>query len=210
MRGEVGKITILPEPEVVFEEAGHTYTWRGYKLPSVTGIMEPMSLMLYKNVPPDVLSAAADRGTRAHEQIANYINFGVLEADPDTMPYLEAFDQFSKMYNPEWLGSEYRVHHAGLMYAGTLDIIGYVLPDDGRGVDVVDIKTTAQFHHMMLGTQISAYSEALKSMGVPIRNIYGLQLTKDGAFKFEQVDNHFKVFLHCLAIHNAMMKESRP
>ena len=63
----------LPEIKIDFEPVRHTYMLGGYTIPSVTQIMRPMSLMLYNDVPQDVLFEAADRGTRAHEQVSNYV-----------------------------------------------------------------------------------------------------------------------------------------
>lgn len=200
----------LPPQTIGFEPNGHIYTLGSVILPSVTQIMRPMSLMLYEGVPPDVMQAAADRGTRAHEQVSNYIRFGLMEPDEDTQPYLDAFLAFDADYRPRWIGSEYRTFHRTLMYAGTLDLIGYIEPDDGRGVDVVDIKCTAQFHRIMLSTQVSGYAEAVKSHGVKVRNLYGLQLLRDGKYRFEAVPDGYKLFLHCLALHNAMAAERRP
>lgn len=199
----------LPDIQIDFEEEQHIYTLDGFKLPSVTQIMQPMSLMLYATVPDGTLQDAADRGTRAHEQVSNYVLYGIEETDEDTEPYVHAFLDFQRDYNPNWLASEYRTYHKLLRYAGTIDLIGFVTPDDGKGVDIVDLKCTAQFHSVMLATQIGAYAEALKSHGTPVRNRYGLQLLKTGKYRFERVEDGYKTFLHCLGITNAMAQERR-
>lgn len=200
----------LPPQTIAFEPDGHVYTLGSVVLPSVTQVMEPMSLMLYKGVPPDVMQIAADRGTRAHEQVSTYIKYGLMEPDEDTQPYLDAFLAFDADYHPQWVASEYRTFHRTLMYAGTLDLAGYITPDDGNGVDVIDIKCTAQFHRIMLSTQLAGYAEAVKSHGVRVRNRYGLQLLRDGKYRFEEVPDGYKLLLHCLALHNAMAAERRP
>lgn len=200
----------LPEIRIDFDPEKHLYTLGGYTLPSVTQIMRPMSLMLYNDVPQDVLFEAADRGTRAHEQVSNFVLYGVEETDEDTEPYVAAFRQFQADMNPTWIESEYRCYHKIMKYAGTIDLIGYVTPDDGTGVDVVDLKCTAVFHSVMLATQIAAYAEALKSHGIPVRNHYGLQLLNSGKYRFEMVPDGYKTFLHCLGLHNAMAAERRP
>lgn len=74
---------IQSRPELAFDEQQHLYTLGGLVLPSVTQIMSPMSSMLYAAVPQAALDAAADRGTRAHEQVSNYVRYGVLETDED-------------------------------------------------------------------------------------------------------------------------------
>lgn len=134
---------IQSRPELAFDEQQHLYTLGGFVLPSVTQIMSPMSSMLYAAVPQAALDAAADRGTRAHEQVSNYVRYGVLETDEDTAPYVRAFLCFCKDYSPTWQGSEIRTYHRQMMYAGTLDLLGHIEPDDGQGVDVVDLKCTA-------------------------------------------------------------------
>jgi hypothetical protein len=199
----------LPQSDIDFDEEKHIYTLRGMKLRSVTQIMRPMSLMLYNDVPAGTLEEAADRGTRAHEQVSNYVLYGVEESDEDTEPYVKAFLDFQRNYQPTWIASEYRTYHKAMQYAGTIDLIGYVEQDDGSGVDVVDLKCTAQFHSVMLATQIGAYAEALKSHGVPVRNRYGLQLLKTGKYRFEKVEDGYKTFLHAMAICNAMAQERR-
>lgn len=201
---------ILPVSEIAFEDERHIYFHKGYRIPSVTQVMEPMSMMLYAGVPADAMYAAAKRGTRVHEQIANGITYGVYEVDEETAPYIAGYQGFANDRNPVWIASEYRTHHRMMNYAGTVDMVGYVEPDDGNGVDVVDIKTTAEYHGVMLSTQVGAYAEAIRSHGVKIRNLYGLQLLKNGSYRFEKLENGFKLFLHCLAIWSAMQSEKRP
>lgn len=196
-------------PKLDFDEERHLYTLGGLTLPSVTQVMEPMSLMLYRDVPEQMLDAAADRGTRAHEQISNFVRYGILESDEDTQPYVDAFIRFNQDRRPVWAASELRVFHALMGYAGTIDLIGYIEPDDGTGVDVIDLKCTSVFHPVMLSTQIGAYAEALRSHGIAVRRRYGLQLLKTGKYRFERVEDGYKNFLHCLAIYNAMQGEKR-
>ena len=115
----------------------------------------------------------------------------------------------STKIHPDWVESEFIVWHKSLRYAGTMDLIGYIYPDDDSGLDVVDIKTTAQFHPVLLAVQVSAYAEALKSWGIKIRKRYGLQLLKNGKYRFEEVKDDYKTFLHSMAIYNAMKGERR-
>lgn len=202
--------SILPPMEIDFEPDAHIYTLRGIRLPSVTQIMEPMSLMLYSGIPASTLNEAADRGSRAHEQISNYVTYGYLETDEDTESYIEAFNKFESEYQPIWLGSEVRTYHKTMRYAGTIDLLAYITPDNGEGIDVIDIKCTAAFHPVMLSTQVSAYAEALRSHGIKIRRRYGLQLLKTQDYRFEELPDNYKIFLHCMAITNAMQAEIKP
>lgn len=194
----------LPDPELDFDEDRHLYSYHGIILPSVTKIMRPMSLMLYNNVDQSTLFEAADRGTRAHSQVENIVKFGVVEYDEDTEAYIDAFESFQAAFLPTWLASEYRIFHRLLRYAGTIDLIGYVEPDDGTGVDLIDLKTTVSFHRVMLAVQLGAYAEAMRSHDVMVRKVYGLQVLRTGKYRFERISEDFKTFLHCLGICNAM------
>lgn len=202
--------SVLPDINIDFEPERHTYSLHGVRLKSVTQIMEPMSLMLYSGIPSSTLDDAADRGTRAHEQVSNYVTYGVIETDEDTEGYVNAFLDFEAHYKPTWAGSEIRTYHKTMMYAGTIDLLGWIEPDDGTGLDVIDIKCTAEFHPVMLSVQVSAYAEALKSHGVKVRRRYGLQLLKSGEWRFELLQDGYKTFLHCLGVVNAMAAEKRP
>ena len=196
-------MTELPDSGLMFDDESHVYTLRGLRLPSVTQIMKPLNAMIYNGVPDQMMMVAADRGTRAHSQVEAIVKYGVVEADEDTEPYVNAFQDFQKMFSPVWIASEYKTYHKNLRYAGMIDLIGFVEPDDGNGVDVIDLKTTASWHPVLLETQLSAYAEALKSQSIKVRNVYGLQVTRYGKFRFEKLGDGFKVFLHCLGIYNA-------
>lgn len=197
----------LPVIDLDFDSEQHIYRHRGLRLPSVTQIMRPMNLLLYNGISSDTLATAAGRGSRAHEQVEAIVKYGVVESDEDTKPYIDAFMSFQSMAHPKWLASEYMVYHKQMRYAGTVDLIGLVDNDDGTGVDVIDLKTTASYHPVMLSTQLGAYANALVSHGVKVRGLYGLQLLKNGKFRFEHVEDGYKTFLHCLAIMNAMVPE---
>lgn len=198
-------VTKLPVVDIDFDDEKHLYTLRGMMLPSVTQIMKPMSLMLYSNVNDATLYEAADRGTRAHAQVEAIVKYGVEEFDEDTEGYIRAFQAFQENYNKKWLASEYRTYHKLMRYAGTIDLIADACADGE--VDVIDIKTTAQFHRAMLQTQLGAYAQALKSWGVKVNGVYGLQLLKDGQYRFERLEEDYSTFLHCMGIVNAMASE---
>lgn len=192
-----------------FDQASHTYTLGAIKLPSVTTIMRFMSNELYGGIPSDTLHNAAERGTRVHSLTEDIDLYGFCEDDEETAGYVAAYMQFKADYSPNWTGVEERHYHKNLGYAGTVDRIGYLTPDDGTGFDVVDLKATRAFHSVMLKTQVSAYAEMYKSHGGKIRNIYGLQLKPDGSYVFQKLQQDFKLFLHCLALHNEMAKETK-
>lgn len=193
----------LPKVDLEFDETIHIYTVNGKRLPSVTQLMSPLSQLVYGGVPSAAMAEAADRGSRAHEQVEHLVKYGIEETDLDTEGYIEAFKAFQNDHSPTWAASEYRTYHKLLMYAGTLDLVGHVTPDDGKGYDIVDLKTTSKLMKTLLGTQLGAYGAALQSHGLKVRNVYGLQLKKDGKYVLEQIEPNYKLFLHCMAVYNA-------
>lgn len=199
--------SVLPAVDLNFDESIHIYTRNGVRLPSVTQLMSPLSQLIYGGVPTQAMAEAANRGSRAHEQVEHIVKYGIVETDPDTEGYVQAFNVFQNDKKPTWAGSEYRTYHKNLLYAGTLDLIGHVTPDDGHGFDVVDLKTTSRLYPTMLSVQLGAYAEALKSHGLKIRHVYGLQLRKDGGYTLERLEPNYKLFLHCMAVYNAARYE---
>lgn len=203
---------IPPDLGVVLDEESHDYLIPdGSHPPSVTQIMRFMSRELYDGIPFDTLALAADRGTRVHKQTEYLDAFGYAEPDDDTVPYLDAFRAWREAFSPQHIAREWRGYHKQLKYCGTVDWLGYVTPDDGTGIDIVDLKATRQYHRIMLQTQVAGgYKQMLLSHSVPVRHCYGLQLLPDGTYRFERLDDGTKTFLHCLALHNAMAQEMKP
>ena len=201
----------LPQLPIQFDEATHSYiNYQGYNMPSVTHIMRFMTKDLYGPIPEYTLNEAASRGTKVHKLTEDIDKFGWAEGDEGVQGYLDAYEKFLSDFNPQWIDAEWRGFHKALLYAGTLDRIGYIQPPDDKGVDLVDIKTTRTFHGVLIGTQVDAYAQILISHGIPVRECYGLQLIPDGRYVFQRVPRNFKTFLHCLALHNAMAEEVKP
>jgi hypothetical protein len=205
---------ILPDLGIELREDGHTYFKDGSQMPpGVTTIMRFMSRELYDGIRLSSLDVAAGRGSRVHEQTYYLDTCGYTDVDEDTEPYIDGYKRFLADVNPVWLpgGCEWMGYHKTLMYPGTIDRIGYVTPDDGTGVDILDIKTTRAFHRIMLRTQLSGYEAIVRSWGIPVRSRYGLCLTPEGGspYHFERLEDGYKTFIHCLALHNEMMQEVR-
>jgi hypothetical protein len=204
---------ILPDLHVQMDEQEHAYFTDAGPLPdSVTQIMRFMSRELYDGIPAQSLAIAAERGQRVHKQTYWLDTCGYTDTDDDTEPYIEAYRQFKADYNPIWIAREWMGYHKTLRFPGTIDGIGYMTPDDGTGVDVVDLKSTTQFHPVMLKTQVSGYESILKSWGVKVRRRYGLCLLpkRDPPYLFAELPDGYLLFINCLSLHNAMATETKP
>ncbi len=176
----------MANPEIIFDEATHTYLVDGQEVPSVTTILKPLTDRGYGKVNPSVLEYAANRGRAVHEALEIYDLGGELEVTPETEGYIRAYLEWSQVYRPKWIGVEQIVHH-GTNYIGTLDRIGYL--NDGR-LAIVDLKTSTPTKEALVSVCLqtmgyqNAYEWEQETVGdEPIRR-YGLFLKADGTYRF--------------------------
>lgn len=173
----------IPEfPELTFDEGPHIYRLNGLEIPSVTTIMKPISAEVYGTVDETVLDRAASKGTAVHNAIENWIAYGIEDIAPEYRGYFDGFLAWEHDMKPEILGSECRLYHRVLRYAGTAD-----LPCIIRGEAVmVDMKTTSQLLEMLARVQLEAYVKGFGSHGVSFDGKAILHLRRDGSYKFER------------------------
>ena len=184
------------KPEIIFDEAEHTYLVDGVEVPSVTTILKPLTDRGYGKVNPSVLEYAANRGRAVHEALEVYDLGGELEVMPETEGYIRAYLEWAQIYRPRWTGVEQIVYHEvfprdidkpmlkdgnDVDFIGTLDRIGYL---NGTELAVVDIKTSNPSKEALVSVccQTAAYAEAVFDYDKPSR--YGLFLKADGTYRF--------------------------
>ena len=171
---------VLPElPELTFDEGPHVYRLNGVQIPSVSNIMEPLSRAKYDGVSDSVLQKAADRGTAVHNSIENFLKFEFEDFPPEHIGYVNAFKAWWDLMQPQVVGSEVRLYHKQLEYAGTLDLLCVVC---GK-LCLYDFKTTYQVSEMTCGVQLEAYDQGLQTHGIKVDEKHILHLKKDGKFK---------------------------
>lgn len=163
--------------EIHFDEARHEYRIGGRLVPSVTQVLSILQDL--GGVPAEVLERAAEFGTHVHQAVDLW-NKGSLDEDaldPALAPYLADWQKFVADTGAEILGSEIRVYHPGLKYAGTLDTLARI-----RGkVALIDIKSGVV--PRTVGPQLAAYETAYSSSEDnehAIRRRLCVQLTGDG------------------------------
>jgi hypothetical protein len=206
--------------ELVFEHVGHRYSVDGAPLPSVSRVLEPLSVWLeyIKGgagtgggiVDRDVLRAKAALGTAAHYAIELDIG-GELDRDslhPAVLPYFEAWERFKREAHYIARASEFRVWHPAHQYAGTLDSAGWL----DHAAALIDFKCTLDVSPTV-GPQTAAYREALiatpgvdGSLRALAQNArrWCLQLRPDGTYRMLALEdpNDWRVFLALLTIHH--------
>ena len=160
------KISTIPEiPGLEFDENGHVYRLDGIIIPSVSAVMAPLSKVKYEGINSKTLEKAASKGTSVHNAIENWLKFDIEDVPPEYQGYFGAFRMWWDKYKPEVVGSEIRMCHRLMRYAGTADLIAYI---DGE-LTLVDYKTTYTISDMSCGVQLEAYAQALENMGVKVQ-----------------------------------------
>ena len=199
----------LPQfSELHFDEGKHLYTLDQngvtFELPSVTQILRFISREIYGDVPQSVLDKAADKGTRVHEAIEAYDNYGWKECEPDTLPYILAYEKWVQDHNFQTVANEYPIYHRTRLYAGKLDRL---FMDKGN-LSLLDFKTSQTILEPLVTAQLYGYAEALKSHGITVINSYILHLRHDASYDFIKVDikDGFKIFETCAFLHGVVKK----
>ncbi len=192
-----------------FDPATHSFTLDGLAIPSVTGVLGPLtdgdiSYYMY-------MESARRRGVAVHEATERYDRMrGASETwkpemwsqDPTVGPYLAAWQKFLADTGFEVHAIEEQVVSKRHRYAGILDRLGVL---NGRRA-VIDIKTSVAIKPVM-GIQLAAYQAAynegkLKAKQYPQRFV--CQLLKDGNYRLQEFRDKadFTVFLALLTISN--------
>jgi len=168
-----------------FDEATHTYSLDGKKLPSVTEICGLLNN--WGDINPAILMQAARRGTVVHEY-CELVDYGVdedgIECEPELAGYVIAYMRFLRDYKPLWECVEQKVYSDQFGFAGTLDRFGTI---DGKPV-LLDIKTSSsvgKLQKIIWACQLSAYVLLLAKEGEDIRR-WNLVLKRDG--KYQLID----------------------
>jgi len=194
-------IKINNHKELEFEERRHIYTLNGFEIPSVTTVMKPLSEFYYRGVDEEDLRQAAERGSIVHEAVENYLLFGIKDIPPEHAGYFEGFKKWIDDRNPVVLGTEHRLYHKYLMYAGTADLLCLI---DGIPT-VVDYKTTSALYPKLTRVQTEAYRQALGSHGLTFERKIVVQGKKNGTYHEEEhslLDNEsWKVFTELLDVY---------
>lgn len=194
--------------ELTFDESKHIYFLDGIELPSVTTLMKPLSDTVYGSVDKEVLDKAARKGTAVHSAIEIYSNFGIVDIDTENRPYFDGYLRFAKEHSTVAYGSEIRLYHKELLYAGTADMIADV---DGK-LTLIDFKTSYSVSDMLCGVQLEAYARSLKSHrpDFDIKQKLIVHLKKDGSYGlhlFKTNDTEcWKVFTALITVNNYKKK----
>jgi len=178
---------------LTFEEEGHVYRWDGNVVPSVTQILDGITEF---RCSPEVLAAAAERGTDVHTacELEALGKLDYATVTEEVWPYLNAWLRFREEMKPAIEATEDLLYHELFCYAGQRDLrIAYRAKESWT----VDIKTSAT-ESIAWPIQTAAYALADTAHGNQLRRAV-LMLGKDGRYKWREYKdlNDQKVFI-CL------------
>ncbi|MBU5626506.1 hypothetical protein KQI82_06180 [Oscillibacter sp. MSJ-2] len=191
---------------LAFDEAAHTYTLDGKRLPSVTEVCRFLSCD-YQSNRPWLARLAAERGTAIHGACA-LIDYGEeAEERPELAGYLAAYRLFLKDYRPDWDLIESPIGDAALGLAGTPDRCGTLY--DGRRC-ILDIKT-GQLHSAALRAQLTGYARLLRRWRPELAPevLYGLRLCADGTYELREAAPDEQLLDACLFLHAATERKKK-
>lgn len=114
---------------LTFDAGPHAYTLDGQPVRSVTGLLRKVGLINFDGIPPTILEAARERGTKVHQAI-HYYN----EHDLDVLAFCRTFPGYAG-YLQSWIRlmetgrlqtvfCEYRLACRTPRFAGTFDWLG--------------------------------------------------------------------------------------
>lgn len=193
---------MLKLKELEFSQEGHVYRLDGLVIPSVSKIMEPVSMFTYSTIDPSVLARASERGTAVHKAIEVYNEFGIMDAEPEHSGYTDAYVKWFQLNDPNIRGSEIRFYHKLMRYGGTVDLLATI---NGE-LWLLDFKTSYKVVDKNYRVQLEAYRQGLSSHGIEVDHKAVLHLTKDGEYKLIEYPlqdaEAWKVFGACKSIYD--------
>ena len=163
--------------------------------PRVTEILRPFTS--YDQVPVEILTRAAARGTQVHAICAGlakgaWIPDGMI--DPDLLGYVNSFKAWAEAQVVKYVIIEKRYLDDVLQYSGQMDFV--IEGKDGL-LYLVDLKTSAK-PQKTYPVQMAAYENLLKVHGIKIHAAMLVYLNKLGEFPnidmLEDMSQEMRVF----------------
>lgn len=169
-------MTTLNSIPVLFNQEEHTYlnTRTGKYLQGITStLVHRVNPNKYAGAPDHILKAAAERGSKVHEEIELAETIGIEPSSQEGRNYLK----LKEGYKLNFLQSEYTVSDLE-HYATNIDAIYEV---EENVVDIADYKTTSKFDKESVSWQLSicAHFLEMNNPHVKVRRLLGIWLRDD-------------------------------
>lgn len=170
----------LKKSGVVFDQEHHTYTFNGVELQGVTStLLRVVFPNRYADVPERVPKAAADRGTKIHQQVE------LSDSGCDvTAPEVVAYQATKKDFGLTTVANEYIVTD-GVEFASPIDL---VLRDEENNIILADVKTNYRLDEEYVSWQLSIYARFFEMQNCKhkVHSLLAIWL-RDGKCVFKEV-----------------------
>lgn len=148
---------IIQNHEILFDAHHHYYYVDGLRVASISQIVSELLPNNYKNVDPDILNKAAEKGNELHDMIETYERFGQKTYHPELQGYLALKNQYQiTVIESEKIVLLY--HNNVVIAAGKFDMI--VESPYIKGFGIADVKRMAHFHEDRIKLQLNLYKLA--------------------------------------------------
>jgi len=177
---------------IEFIEDSHTYLYNGVIVPSVSEIMNPISVMHYENISKSRTDVAKVRGTAIHKATECIDKGEEYTIDDKWKNHVLQYKKFLALRKPEILEIEMIVTDG--TYCGTLDRI-YIINGETW---MVDIKSSAVINEKLVKVQLAGYKKAQTKHKI---DRYGVLHLTSNNFKLKEVVPNDKIFGMLLEIY---------
>lgn len=156
-------------------------------------------------IPKHVLEEATKRGSWVHESIEHIINNEDYVDNWEWEGYIEAFNNFNKEYQPEYLASEVPIVDSDNLAKGIVDAFCYI----DNELHIIDFKTSASTisHSWKMQLMIYKWICDNNDIGYEPTKLKVIKLGKDGTFKVLYYDYSEQDTKAAIDIYQYMLKE---
>ncbi len=166
--------------------------------PRVTEVLSPWTD--FSMIPPDVLRAAAERGTAVHDACAAYaLGLPVIGLRDDAAPYVESFKRWHSHVVEHVILCEQRITDEDFGYHGEPDLL---VKSKSQEIILLDLKTPVT-KTKTWRIQLAAYTNLCrKLLDMKIDRVGSLRLSPEGKTPkmdyYEYQDKDFAIFVSAL------------
>lgn len=188
---------------LAYNDELHEYRLDGNVVPSVTQVLEPVRLETGGSDAQREYKRQIGKALDAAIQLSERQDLDYSTLSPEVLPYFEAWLAFKRDTGFRPLLLQPKVYSRKLRFAGTLDLLGTRVPDSLNPDELIDTKCTWAMDQVT-ALQTAGYAiAALESLGIRTKKRAGLQLLRDGKYKYHPFNdpNDEHVFKACLSIH---------
>jgi len=151
------KLYHINDHEVTFDPKEHQYTVDGFKVTNISKIVDEIYPRNHKNIDPDILKMAAEKGIELKHMIDNFEKQGVKTYHKEMQGYLALKTQHQFTVQAQDI-VVLLYHHGAVIGAGSFDMV--VESPYMKGKGLADVKRMKHINQQRLTLQLNLYKLA--------------------------------------------------